>query len=50
MFPSKPFLITELNIYQILKLTYYKKLQERWTDEVDGDCISLICIETQRVQ
>ena len=40
MFPSKAFSMSELNIYQILKLNYYKKLQERWTDEVDGDCIS----------
>ena len=32
--------MSELNIYQILKLNYYKKLQEWWTDEVDGDCIS----------
>ena len=42
MFPSKAFSMSELNIYQILKLNYYKKLQEWWTDEVDGDCISFI--------
>ena len=42
MFPSKAFPMSELNIYQILKLNYYKKLQEWWTDEVDGDCISFI--------
>ena len=40
MFPSKAFSMSELNIYQILKLNYYKKLQEWWTDEVEGDCIS----------
>ena len=40
MFPSKAFSMSELNIYQILKLNYYQKLQEWWTDEVDGDCIS----------
>ena len=40
MFPSKPFSMSELNFYQILKLNYYKKLQEWWTHEVDGDCIS----------
>ena len=40
MFPSKAFSMSELNIYQILKLNYYKKLQEWWTDDVDGDCIS----------
>ena len=40
MFPSKAFSMSELNIYQILKLNYYKKLQEWWTDEVDGDCIT----------
>ena len=39
MFPSKAFSMSELNIYQILKLNYYKKLQEWSTDEVDGDCI-----------
>ena len=40
MFPSKAFSMSELDIYQILKLNYYKKLHEWWTDEVDGDCIS----------
>ena len=40
MFPSKAFSMSELNVYQILKLNYYKKQQEWWTDEVDGDCIS----------
>ena len=40
MFPSKTFSMSELNIYQILKLNYYKKLQEWWTDDVDEDCIS----------
>ena len=40
MFPSKAFSMSELNIYQNLKLNYYKKLREWWTDEVDGDCIS----------
>ena len=40
MFPSKAFSMSELNIYQILKLNHYKKLQEWWTDQVDGDCIS----------
>ena len=40
MFPSKAFSVSELNNYQILKLNYYKKLQEWLTDEVDGDCIS----------
>ena len=32
--------MSELNIYQILRLNYYKKEKERWTDDVDGDCIS----------
>ena len=32
--------MSELNIYQILKLNCYKKLQEWWADEVDGDFIS----------
>ena len=50
MFPSNAFSMSELNIYQILKLNYYEKLQEWWTDEVDGNCIVLICIEIQKVQ
>ena len=29
-----------MDIHQILKLSYCKKLQEEWTDDVDGDCIS----------
>ena len=40
MFPSKAFSMSELNIYQILKLNYHKKLQEWWTDEVDRDCFN----------
>ena len=41
MFPSKSFPMFELNIYQILNLNYYKKLQEWWTDGVYGECNSL---------
>ena len=40
MFLSKAFLMSELNIYQIFKLNYYKKIQEWWTVDVDGDFIS----------
>ena len=40
MFLSNPFSMFEMEIYQILRLNYYKKLQEWWTDEADGDCIS----------
>ena len=29
----------KLDIYQILRLNYYKKLKEWWTDDVDRDCI-----------
>ena len=32
--------MTEMEIHQILKLNCYKNLQERCTDDVDGDCIS----------
>ena len=32
--------MSEMNIYQILRLNYYKKQKEWWTDDVDGDCIS----------
>ena len=40
MFLSKAFSMFEMNIYQILRLNYYKKQKEWWTDDVDGDCIS----------
>ena len=30
----------EMDVHQILMLNYYKKLQECWTENVDGDCIS----------
>ena len=40
MFPSKAFSMSDLKIYPILKLNYYKKLLEWWTKEVNGDCIS----------
>ena len=29
-----------MHIHQIFKLNYYKKLQDWWTDDVNGDCIS----------
>ena len=35
MFLSKAFSMSEMNIYQILKLNYYKKQREWWTDDVD---------------
>ena len=38
MFPLKAFSMSAMDIYQILKLNYYKKLKEWWTDDVDGDC------------
>ena len=40
MFLSELFSMSEMEIHQILKLKYYTKLQEWWTDDVDGDCIS----------
>ena len=40
MFLSKAFSMSELKIYQILKFNYYKKLQEWWTNDVYGDCVS----------
>ena len=33
--------MSEMDIHQIFKLNFYKKLQELWTDDVDGDCFSL---------
>ena len=32
--------MSEMNIYQILRLKYYQKRNEWWTDDVDGNCIS----------
>ena len=32
--------MSEMNIYQILRLNYYKKQKGWWTDDVDGDCFS----------
>ena len=40
VFPSKAFSISEMDIHQILRLNYNKKLQEQWTDDKDGECIS----------
>ena len=40
MFLSKAFSRSEMNIYQILRLNYYKKQKEWWIDDVDGDRIS----------
>ena len=42
VFPSKAFSMSELNLYQFLKLNYYKLLQEWWTDDVDGHYISVL--------
>ena len=39
MFLSNAFSMSEMNIYQILSLNYYKKQKEWWTDDVDGDRI-----------
>ena len=40
MFLSKVFSMSEMSIYQILRLNYFKKSKEWWPDDVDGDCIS----------
>ena len=32
--------MSEMDIYQVLRLNYCKTLQEWWTDDVDGECIS----------
>ena len=37
---SKAFLMLKLEFYQNLRLNYYIKLQEWWTDDEDGECIS----------
>ena len=42
--------MSEMKYYQILRLNYYKKLKEWWTDNVDGNCVSFICIETQNIK
>ena len=41
MFLSKAFSVSEMNIYQIVRVNYYKKKQkEWWTGDIDGDCFS----------
>ena len=42
MFLSKPFSMSEMDIYQTLRLNYYKKLK--------GNVLVLTCLETQKVQ
>ena len=42
--------MSEMNIYQVLRLNYYRKQKEWWTDDAGRDCISLTCIETQKAQ
>ena len=37
---SKAFSMSEMDIHQILKFNYYKKLKECSIDNVDGDCFS----------
>ena len=32
--------MSKMGSHQILRLNYYKKLREWWTDVVDRDCIS----------
>ena len=40
MFLSKAFSMSENDIYQILRLNYYEKIKDWWTDDHDADCIS----------
>ena len=49
MFLSRAFSMSEMNIYQILRLNYYKSQKKWWTDDVDGVLV-LTCIETQKLQ
>ena len=41
MFLSKAFSMSEMDIHQFLRLNYYEKLQEWWTDDEDGECFSI---------
>ena len=52
MFLSKAFSMSEMNIYQILRLKYYIKQKEWWTNDVDRDCITFNfeIVELQKVQ
>ena len=49
MFLSRAFSMSEMNIYQILRLNYYKNQKEWWTDDVDGVLV-FTCIKTQKLQ
>ena len=31
--------MSEMDIYHILRLNFYKSLKEWWTDDIGGDCI-----------
>ena len=42
--------MSEMDIYHILRLNYYRKLKEWWADELMEIVLVLICIETQKVQ
>ena len=51
MFPSKAFSMSEMNIYQILRLNYYKKNKKSGGQMTSMEIVLVLtCIETQKVQ
>ena len=50
MFVSKTFLMSEMNIYQFLRLNYYKKQKSGRQMTLMEILLVLTCIETQKVQ
>ena len=50
MFLSKAFSMSEMNIYQILRLNYYKKKKSGGQMTLTEIVLVLTCIETQKVQ
>ena len=50
IFLSKAISMSEMDIHQILRLNYYKKLHEWWTEDLMEIVLVLLCIETQKIQ
>ena len=50
MFVSKTFLMSEMNIYQFLRLNYYKTKKSGGQMTLMEILLVLTCIETQKVQ
>ena len=50
MFLFKAFSMSEKDIYQTIRVNYYKKHEEWLTDDVDGIALVSTGIETQKIR